>query len=606
MCGIVGARHEWLLRRGLDPQRAMRDAVERQRWRGPDGAHVVRIGGWWLGCARLAITQPHSRQPVVRRGGRFAGVLNGAITNARELWALLLPGADRRAAPPNDAWLPLLAVAAGDRELLARLRGHHAYAVVDAATDEVVFGQDRFGEKPLWCLVDGPAATPALVAFASTWPALEALGAPPPEPGAALGDLLRTGFADFVAGAVRAPGAGPGPRVVAIPRRGEPLVAPAGREWAGPWRPAAAAVRRAEPPAQHTLRGRLLAGIARCTDTTQPVGLLLSGGVDSSCLAAGLRAVCRPAPAFQFQARGADPGERAMARSVAAHCGLPFHAVDGGPEVLDALPRLTALAGVPLGDPSVLAVHATARAAAAHGVRILLGGEGADELFLGYRRYRALAALPRLPFLRAFAPRWSMRYAARWLRAATAADPAAALLEVTPPAFREAVLATPPAAPGRPAGDAPADPVLAARDADVRGYLRLDLLPKVDVATMAAGLESRCPWLEGDFAEFGSTRAALGKRPLREAFAADLPAAVFRLPKRGFGLPLDRWFRGDLPLLDLLAEPGTRSRPHLRPGGLAEVVDRHRRGAADLGHGLYLLAAVELFLRCRERTGISA
>ncbi|WP_367317698.1 hypothetical protein, partial [Klebsiella pneumoniae] len=70
-----------------------------------------RAGPWWLGCARLAITQANSRQPVVRRGGRYVAVLNGAITNARELWRKYLPGVERRAAPANDAWLPLLALA---------------------------------------------------------------------------------------------------------------------------------------------------------------------------------------------------------------------------------------------------------------------------------------------------------------------------------------------------------------------------------------------------------------------------------------------------------------------------------------------------------------
>ena len=74
MCGIVGARHDWLVARGLDPAIAMRDAVESLRWRGPDGVGVVRAGDWWLGCARLAIGPESSRQPLVRRGGRFVCV----------------------------------------------------------------------------------------------------------------------------------------------------------------------------------------------------------------------------------------------------------------------------------------------------------------------------------------------------------------------------------------------------------------------------------------------------------------------------------------------------------------------------------------------------
>ena len=92
-----------------------------------------------------------------------------------------------------------------------------------------------------------------------------------------------------------------------------------------------------------------------------------------------------------------------------------------------------------------------------------------------------------------------------------------------------------------------------------------------------------------------------GGAQVRAAFADDLPPEVLQLPKRGFSLPLDRWFRGELVWLDLLAERQTRERPHLRPGGIARVVDLHRRGRADLGHGLYLLVAVELYLRCIDR-----
>lgn len=598
MCGIAGARAEWLASRGLEPAAAMAAAVAAMRWRGADGEGVVAAGGWWLCCARLAIGPRHARQPVVLRGGRFAGVLNGAITDAGPLWERLRPRCARRATPPNDAWLPLLAVAAGDRTTLCSLRGHHAYAVVDAERDELVFGQDRFGEKPLWCLAAQRRRRWQLVAFASTPAALAALGGAPLAVARQLPDLLRYGWCDWLPQRVER-----GLWLVPAPGRGAPFVADA-NGYRQPWpgrRTGPQAPPGPAPAAATDLRLGAVAAVSRSASTSQPVGLLLSGGIDSSCLAAALRIAGRSVPAFQFRASGGDGAERAVAREVAAACGLPFVPVDGGPEVLDALPQLTAAAGMPLGDPSVLAVHHTARAAAAQGIRVLLSGEGADECFLGYRRYRALAALPRLPWLRRLVPQWSMRTWARWLRAAAAADPARALLEVTPPAFRSAVLAQA-APPRRHHPPTPsADPVLAARDADFVGYLRLDLLPKVDVATLAAGVEGRCPWLDGDFAAFGADRRALGKAPLRRAFAADLPPAVFRLRKRGFALPLDRWWRGEHWLLDLLAEPRSRQRQHLRPGGLAAVVAAHRRGHADLGHGLYLLAAVEIFLRSLGR-----
>ncbi|MBL8732980.1 MAG: asparagine synthetase B [Planctomycetes bacterium] len=558
MCGIVGARHDWLVANGLDPAITMRDAVLALAWRGPDGQGFVRAGPWWLGCARLAIGPAQSRQPLVRRGGRFVAVMNGAITNARELWSLLLPGADRRVQLPNDAWLPLLAVERGRQDLLDRLRGHHAFAVVDTTTGTITTGRDRYGEKPWFTTEHQRGGAPQLVAFASTPAALRCVGGAPPDGAARLGDWFRQGWTPAAA-----PPAPPAP----------------------------------PPPTTTDLRAALLASVARCVDTRVPVALSLSGGLDSSCLAAALHTNGRHVPAYQLRAAGARGDERDAATAVAARTRLELRRVDVGPEIAAALPFLTACAGLPLGDPSILAVHALARRAAADGVRVLLSGEGADELLLGYRRYRALARRVPLGLLRALLPRWSMRTAARWLRAMAAPDPAAALLAVTPPAFAHEVLA-----PGLAATPAAATPhhhdrVLAARDEDLVGYLRQDLLPKVDVACMAAGIEARAPFLEGDCAAFGRTRTTLGKRPLRTAFADDLPAEVLRLPKLGFALPLDRWFRGELPWLDLLREPTTCRRPHLRPNGVARAIDLHRAGKADLGHGLYLLVAYELFLR---------
>jgi len=578
MCGIVGTHDDWLKERGLAPEAAMRAAVEELRWRGQEGAECIRIGSWWLGCARLAITQAGSRQPVVQRGRRYAAVLNGAITNARELWAELVPGVEQRAAPPNDAWLPLLALARGRRDLLARLRGHHAYAVVDGQTDEIVLGRDRYGEKPLLQLHHQPDGARRLVAFASTPGALRLLGMPAPDMSAAITPWLRRGFAAIT-----------------------------------PTRPQAdlelVETDRAEPAATTTtttpLRARVVASVRRCTDTTVTAGLFLSGGIDSSCLAASLHELGQALPAYQFHATGTPTAERDLARAVAKRCQLPFRPVDGGPDVLAALPQLTRCAGLPLGDPSVLAVHAVARAAAADGVRVMLGGEGADELFFGYRRYRALARLPRLPWLRSTAPRWAMGYIARWWRAVVTADPIEELLAVTPPGFAATVLS-----PALRQVDAPAplgqtargvELARAARDSDLENYLRLDLLPKIDIATMAAGIEARCPYLEGDPEPAAAISHDLGKRRLRAAFANDLPAAVMRQPKRGFSLPLDRWFRGQLPALDRLREPRTLSRPHISAQGVTAAIDRHRSGRANLGHGLYLLVAWEEFLRSQEQ-----
>jgi asparagine synthase (glutamine-hydrolysing) len=603
MCGIVGVRSEWLGARGLAPRPAIERALDALRWRGPDGLGSLEAGGWLLGCARLAISGPAPTQPVARRGGRLVGVMNGAVTNARELWAQWLPGVERREAPPNDAWLPLLAIERGDQRALAALQGHHAYAVVDTASGDVHLGQDRFGERPLWCVVEEEGGGARLVAFASTLAALRQLGLDVPEEPERVAQWFRYGWADVASQPLTG-----GLRVCELPARGAPFVAGSDASGPAPWARVAAPPAPRTPAARGGLAARLEASVRRCLDSPSKAGLFLSGGLDSSCLALCVAANGAATPAYQFRADGVDDGERRSARAVAAAADLRFVEVDGGPELLDALPRLTRLAGQPLGDPSVLAAHAVARAAADDGARILLAGEGADELLLGYRRYVAAARLPRLgwpAWLRRLGRGWSTGQAARCWRAATAPNPIRALLAVTPPAFGARVLAAShrahacwqdaeAAAPGSP------HPALASRDDDLAHYLPRDLLPKLDVALLAAGVEGRCPYLEGEFFEFGASRAMLGKRALRAAFAARLPEATRRLPKRGFSLPLNDWFRRELPALDVLAEPRSRERAHLQPGGAARAVDLHRSGRADLGHGLYLLYAYELHLRALE------
>lgn len=607
MCGIVGARHDWLTANGHDPEGSMRAAVAALAWRGPDGESVVRAGAWWLGCARLAIGPAKSRQPLVRRGGRFAAVMNGAITNARELWARRVPGLEKRTKLPNDAWLPLLAVEHDDAATLHELRGHHAYAVADVHTGELVFGRDRYGEKPFFCLVERVGASWRLVAFASTEAALHELGMPRDLDPRRIAEWFRCGWhreATLRFTSRR--------KLVALDVHGPSITTSEGPRWLRPWRDVPDPRERRTPPP--SVRDALVAAASRCADTTVSVALSLSGGVDSSCIALALAARDRRVAAYQLRFAGTPTHEREAAMAVARAANCELRPIDVDRDVLDALPYLTACAGRPLGDPSILAMHTVARAAAADGHRVLLSGEGADELFFGYRRHRALAASSRLRWLAPFAPfasRWSMRHRTRLLRAAVAPDPLIALLAVTPPAFAEHVLA--PELTRRRCwrddGDVDrrdADPLLAARTHDLANYLRCDLLPKADVACMAAGIEARCPFLEADFDltndldSARSRRRALGKRRLREAFANELPREVLALPKTGFALPLDRWFRGDLPWLDFLADPRTQQRPHLRPGGVTRAIDVHRRGRADLGHALYLLLAFELFLRGTE------
>jgi asparagine synthase (glutamine-hydrolysing) len=200
-----------------------------------------------------------------------------------------------------------------------------------------------------------------------------------------------------------------------------------------------------------------------------------------------------------------------------------------------------------------------------------------------------------------------MRAGARLWRALASPVPYDELLAVAPPAFLRAAVALPPA--GLPPQPAALGTLACARARERAIYLRHDLLPKLDVATMAAGVEGRCPFLDPEVLQAPESttlgpRAVLGKRPLRRGFAAELPPVVRAARKRGFAIPLDRWLREDPFRPDLLRD---LRRAPIDRAGVGRMLDLHRRGRARLGHALYLVAALELYLRDQEsRSGCAS
>ena len=485
----------------------------------------------------------------------------------------------------NDAELVLQRLRTGGAEALTATCGPYAFAILDAERDVLWFGRDPEGEKPLFVVTQGDR----VVAFASSVAALRALGLDVRLDRDNIARLLRYGFA----------------LSPALSREGYELhanmrgayVAEPGRGL----RAVASPQRAPEAAGDDSLERRVVAAVDRCATAEVPVGLSLSGGVDSSCMAAALHRLGMHVPAYQFRADGAPGEERDRARQVAAATVQDLRTVDAGPEILRALPELTAHTAEPQGDPSVLAAHALARAARRDGVRVLLSGEGADDLWLGYRRHRAATWLPArgLPLP---APRMNHGAAGRMLRALAAPVPYDSLLEVSPPGFRSAVMPSDtPASAGALPATATATALERARVVDRAFYLRHDLLPKCDTALMAAGVEGRCPFLDPAVtARADAVRPRPGKRELKRAFAPHLPPGILELPKLGFGLPLDRWLREDDFIADILTDARTRSREHLRREGVDDMLDRHRAGRVELGHPLYLIAAVELYLRVLE------
>lgn len=581
MCGILGVRRSWQPDRGVVDR-----ALEALAWRGPDGRALQTVGGWYLGVARLAITDPDSDQPIRCDSTGRVVVFNGAVTSAAREWG----EADGENATRNDAELALQRLRLGGPAALTATCGPYAFAVLEPETDVLWLARDPEGEKPLFVVTRAAQ----VVAFASSVAALRRLGLDVRLDADNAARFLRFGFA-------LSPG---------LQREGYALHADLrGAHVAGPatgLRPVEAATPAPEARSSSGFEQRVEDAVERCATAEVPVGLCLSGGVDSSCMAAALRRRGRRLPAYQFCAVGAPQEERERARSVADATGMTLRPVEAGPEILDALVHLTRCTGLPQGDPSVFATHALARVARADGVRVLLSGEGADDLWLGYRRQRAAAHLPARGWSSLPAPALANGTLSRLWRAIASPSPYDSLMQVTPPGFTRAVLERGALPPGTlPGTGATATALARARHVDRAFYLRHDLLPKSDTALMAAGVEGRCPYLDPECLASVETntsdaRAILGKRALKRAFARDLPAGILERRKLGFGIPMDRWMRDSDVLADLLVDGRTLSRPHLRATGVRAMLDRHRAGKLRVGHALYLVAAYEVYLRYLE------
>ncbi len=580
MCGILGVRRSWCADR---PK--VEAALQALRWRGPDSQGLIELGDWFLGVARLAITDPTADQPILDDAGH-AVLLNGAITSAAEE----APAYASQVRSANDAELLLARFRERGPRSLLDMSGPYAFALLDSRAGEIYLGRDPEGEKPLYVV----ESSGSIVAFASTLAALRCLGVESEITAAEKGRFFRYGHYSRAS--------------LVDPDLGllDPWHGLLHQSAAGAWEQVQDCLPAKLPGGD--LAHRLDAAVSRCAQAEVGVGLCLSGGVDSACIAVGLQRAGKSLPAYQFKAIGEAADERRAAETVARHCGHELRTVDAGPELLRALPKLTAYLAAPLGDPSVLAAYALALAAAGDSVRILLSGEGADDLLLGYRRHRAAAFLPRRGWTWLPHPAKGMTGLARTLRSLSAPSPFESLLEVVPPIFlRRLWPGQESRVPIRHGEDSPAvgSSLEEARDLDHRIYLREDLLPKLDTALMAAAVEGRCPFLDPAVLASAEVvdlpaRKVLGKRPLREAYAQALPAGIMSQRKRGLSLPLDRWLREDDYLPALLREDRTLQREDWHGPGLLQLLAEHLQGKLDIGRGLYLVAAYELYLRNQE------
>ncbi len=567
MCGIAG-----FIERRANPEPLPR-MLARLAHRGPDGegAWLRQSGAWHvaLGHRRLAIIDvAGSPQPMETESGAVALTYNGEVYNFVALRAAL-ERAGRTFRTQGDTEVILQHVEQHGVAGIAALDGMFAFALWDAAARRLTLARDRAGIKPLYYaeLADGG------IVFSSELTSLLAHGGVRSE--LSVEGLASYFFSDYVHP--------PGTIVRAVRKLppGHTVVWEDGRLGAPQayWQvPGPAA-----PPArtEDALAAELWDTLGRVvkeqlvSDVDVPVGIFLSGGIDSSCVATLAAAAGGRMKAFSIGFQNATFDESAYAKQVAA--GLNVELVSetlGEHNLLDVLDVALDKLDEPMADPSFLPTFLLSKLAAQH-VKVVVGGDGGDELWGGYPTYRAhgyAALYARLPAfvrkgvieraigwlplddryqslewkLRRFTERWDDDPVTRHLRWMSSVDlPELSRALPTARGLRPATLDA-----RLPQTDDQLQRILAL---DFTTYLPGSVLAKVDRASMAHGLEVRPPLLANAVVDLAFSlpsqyklRGKIGKVLLKRAARGHVPDAIIDRPKKGFGIPLGTWLRGPL------------------------------------------------------------
>ena len=621
MCGISGV----IVAEG-DPDRSVLEAQLRLlRHRGPDAEGAFVRGRAAIAQNRLAVIDLLSGDPpLMSEDGRVGAVLNGEIYNFRSLRATLERDGHRFSSTGDTEVLAHLAEDLPAAALAARLDGMFAFAVWDAGRNRLILGRDRLGKKPLYYAQAGREFV-----FASELKALLAHpGVPRDLDESVIPSYLAFGYVPTPKTFYRTIRSVPPGHVLVL----EPGSAPRLERY---WRPPLVGyegtvridVSLAEAAAG--VRKRLEQAVERRLLADVPLGAFLSGGIDSSAIVAiASKQVDRELSTFTIgfdDAEGFD--ERPYARLVARHLGTDHHEYVVQPDAVELIERLVWHYDQPFGDSSAVPTYYLSELTRGE-VTVALCGDGGDELFGGYERFAgALAAgsyggLP--SFLRAGAlrsleavpgldPRGRLAGVRRFARAADQGLPDAYLswISFVPEMEREALLGSSDGRATQEHRDIWRQSEKAHRldrllDLNLRTYLLDDLLPKADRMSMAHGLELRSPFLDKDLLEYAlrlppkvKIRGTSLKRVLKAAMGDLLPQEILRRRKRGFGVPLDRWFREDLKdyVGGTLGHPNALVKQYLRGDAVDAMLADHREGRHNHGHALWTLLTFEVFLR---------
>ncbi len=628
MCGLAGIAYGDSRRPDPNALRAMSEAVAH---RGPDdsGEHIAP--GIGLASRRLAILDlsPAGHMPMLSPDGQVVLSWNGEIYNHVELREEMKRRGVRFRSTGDTEVLLQLYLAHGP-DFLRRLVGMFAIALWDGRRRTLLLARDRLGVKPLVYRLEGGA-----LRFSSEIGGLlaEPGFSPEPDPEAIHHVLAlrfipnpKTAFASIL----QVP-----PAHVLFYENGRTRLE---RYWSLP--DVATAPERRPGEAEERYKSVMDDAVRMRLRSDVPMALLLSGGIDSAAVAYHVRRNHAGSfRAFTVTFSESDYDELPRARAAASQFGLALEEIPIEESVLETLATIVEHVQIPFADPSVVPSWILAREVSRH-VKVGLVGDGGDENFGGYDRYRAhlladrFGWLPgvvsRTPFfallealsseknrrnypgrIRRFLEGWELP--ARERNALWMANPGARrITRLYRPDFAARVAGIDAI---RALGMIPNDwgsPHLIDRvvRADFQHYLPDDLLFKADITSMAFGLELRSPFLDHRVVEFAAAlpaswkvRGQGGKWFLRRVYRGRIPDSVRRARKSGFGLPIDHWFRNGLrePAHDLLLGPGALSKAYLNPDSVGAVLKIHRLGQRNYDEMIWTLLVLELWLRSRQK-----
>jgi asparagine synthase (glutamine-hydrolysing) len=636
VCGIAGCYQQ------ADGQRLVDIMTDRIAHRGPDAA-----GSWKHEDGRVAVQLGHRRlsiidlstaadQPLSKDGMTL--VYNGELYNYRTLRAeLIVRGV--RFVTESDTEVVLEAWRYWGPDALLRFRGMFAFALFDERTGELVLVRDPLGIKPLYYLRRGDG-----VVFASELKALVAAAGSElrMEPGALVASMLYYWLPEqrcAIDGVQKLPG-GSWARL-------RPDGTFSVRSY---WRISdVAAEAAAGPPAD--LRSVIEESVTIHLVADVPVSSFLSGGLDSSIVTVLAHQAESEIDAYTITFRPEDqrleamPDDAVYARKVATRFGIRLHEIEISPDIVDLLPRIVDVLDEPIGDPAAINTLLMCQAARERGVKVILSGMGADELFGGYRKHLACVlagnyhrlpagvrhgvvrpAVDRLPVSAAGRglryARWAKRFLTfaelpeepRFRRSYTLYDPSelAALISPDLACHVEQVIEE--------HSDIYHDNSLSDQVnrmclADARMFLPGLNLNYTDRASMAASVEVRVPFVDPVVAQAAFSidgrakiRRRQGKVALKQAAESWLPHEIAYRPKASFSAPLRAWVRTDLQevIHDVLAGGELVQSGMIRQGALQRLIQEENDGREDRSKQIWQLLTLELWYRHAKSLGVAA